>query len=201
MAKLGPAKYSPYPVAVYDNILTPPEGKALLYDDIVDEELAMREAAKAMLTRENPTIFPGPQVLYAWSETAKKKATLIKRMAEALNAQMIPMYDYRPKYPKIDPEVEINPNHPNLTIWHNKIKACIFIGVHCHYANVALKMIRSETDSLTIALCSASGHEDAMITLRDQYTSELEKFIEIIEEVKKELSQSDANKEGGSSDE
>ena len=108
-------------------------------------------------------------------------------MAEVLNSKMIPMYDYRPKYPKIDAEVEINPNHPNLTIWHNNIKAAIFIGVHCHYANVALKIVRAETDCYTIAICGLSGHEDAMATLRDQHSSELEKFIKIAREVKAEL--------------
>ena len=186
MAKLGPAHYSPYPVAL-EGVLNPPEGKALLFNDVVDEEIAMREAAKAMLTRENATIFPGPQVLFAWNEEAQQKAKLIKQMAEVLEAKIIPMYDYRPKYPKIDPEVEINPNHPNLTIWHNKIKACIFIGVHCHYANVALKIIRSETDCFTTAMCSMAGHEDAMITLRDQHVEDLAKFIEVAQEVKKEL--------------
>lgn len=186
MANLGPADYAPYPVAE-EGLLTPPEGKAILLDEVVDQEVAMREVAKVMLTRDNPTIFPGPQVLYAWNEEAKKKATLIKEMAEVLGAKMIPMYDYRPKYPKIDPEVEINPNHPNLTIWHNDIKACIFIGVHCHYANVALKIVRAETDSYTIAICGMSGHEDAMATLRDQHAHELERFIEIAKEVKQEL--------------
>jgi hypothetical protein len=187
MAKLGPMGFSPYPVAVTDKVLNPPQGKALLYDEIVDEEIAMREAAKAMLTRENPTIFPGPQVLYAWSEDAKKKARQIKELANIFGSKIIPMYDYRPKYPKINPAVEINPNHPNLTIWHNNIKACIFIGVHCHYANVALKIIRAETDCFTIAMCSMEGHEDAMITLRDQHPEELEKFIEIAKQVKAEL--------------
>ncbi len=187
MATLGPSHYSPYPVAVYENILPPPPGKALLLTEVVDEEVAMREAAKAMLTRENPTIFPGPQVIYAWNEEAKEKARLIRELAEVLGAKIIPMVDYRPKYPKIDPEKEINPNHPNLTIWHNNIKACIFVGVHCHYANVALKIIRAETDCFTIALCSNAGHEDAMITLRDQHSEELKKFIEIAKEVKKEV--------------
>lgn len=140
-----------------------------------------------MWTSENATIFPGPQVLYGFNEEAKNKAKLIKEMSEVLNAKMIPMYDYRPKYPKIDAEVEINPNHPNLTIWHNNIKAAIFIGVHCHYANVALKIVRAETDCYTIAICGLSGHEDAMATLRDQHSSELEKFIKIAKEVKAEL--------------
>ncbi len=187
MANLGPTHYSPYPVAHYDGVLTPPVGKGLLLTEVVDEDVAMREIARVMLTHENATIFPGPQVLYAWNEEAKQKATLIKEMADVLNAKMIPMYDYRPKYPKIDAEVEINPNHPNLTIWHNNIKACIFVGVHCHYANVALKIIRSETDCYTSAICGLSGHEDAMATIRDQHVDEMKKFIEIAKEVKKEL--------------
>jgi hypothetical protein len=187
MANQGPAYYSPYPAATYEGIITPPEGKALLLSEVVDEEVAMREIAKKMLTSYTATIFPGPLVLYAWNEEANKKATLIKEMAEVLNAKMIPMYDYRPKYPKIDPEVEINPNHPNLTIWHNDIKAAIFVGVHCHYANVALKIVRAETDCYTVAICGLSGHEDAMATLRDQHTSEMEKFIAIAKEVKAEL--------------
>ena len=187
MAKQSPAYYSPYPTAVYEGIITPPEGKALLLTKVVDEETAMREVARVMLTSENATIFPGPQVLYGYNEEAKKKAKLIKEMSEVLNAKMIPMYDYRPKYPKIDAEVEINPNHPNLTIWHNNIKAAIFIGVHCHYANVALKIVRCETDCYTIAMCGLSGHEDAMATLRDMHSHELEKFIKIAREVKSEL--------------
>jgi hypothetical protein len=187
MANQGPAYYSPYPAATYEGVITPPEGKALLLEDVVDEEVAMREVARVMLTSENATIFPGPQVLYGWNEEAKNKAVLIKEMAEILGAQMIPMYDYRPKYPKIDPEVEINPNHPNLTIWNNNIKAAIFVGVHCHYANVALKIVRAETDCYTIAICGSSGHEDAMATLRDQHTSEMKRFIEIAKEVKAEL--------------
>ncbi len=50
-----------------------------------------------------------------------------------------------------------------------------------------LKMVRSETDCYTIAICGLSGHEDAMATLRDQHSSELEKFIKIAREVKSEL--------------
>ena len=187
MATLGPYHFSPYPAAVVDGILTPPIGKGILFDEVVDEEIAMREAAKAMLTRENPTIFVGPLIIYAWSDEAKEMARLVKEMSEVLNAKIIPMVDYRPKYPKINPEVEINPNHPNLTIWHNNIKACIFIGVHCHFANIALKIIRAETDCLTIAMCAKMGHEDANITVRDQHPDDIRKFIEIAKQVKQEL--------------
>jgi len=187
MATQGPAYYSPYPVATYEGLITSPEGKSIVLDEMVDPEEGMRAAVKAMLTKDNPTIFPGPKVLYGWDDEHKKQATLIKELADVLGAKMIPMYDYRPKYPKIDPEVEINPNHPNLTIWHNDIKAAIFVGVHCHYANVALKIVRSETDCYTIALCGMQGHEDAMVSLRDMHAPQLERLIEIAKEVKAEL--------------
>ncbi len=52
MANLGPAYYAPYPVATYDGLLTPPEGKAMLLTEIVDEEVAMREIARVMLTSD-----------------------------------------------------------------------------------------------------------------------------------------------------
>ena len=91
----------------------------------------------------------------------------------SLNVMIIPMPDYRPKYPKIDPEEVINPNHPNLTIWGNKIEACIFIGVHCHYANLTLKMIRAGTNCCTMAICAEQGHEDAMLTIRDSDTAQV----------------------------
>ncbi|MCS6998676.1 MAG: 2-oxoglutarate:ferredoxin oxidoreductase, partial [Aquificaceae bacterium] len=120
----GPAGYIPTPAA-FEGVELPPPGKALLYGKLVDEEAAMREAAKAMLTRRNPTIFPGPLVLWGWNAGAMEKAKAVLELAmEIPNCRIIPMPDYRPKYPKIDPEAEINPNHPNLTILHNKIEAC-----------------------------------------------------------------------------
>jgi hypothetical protein len=72
-------------------------------------------------------------------------------------AMLIPIPDYRPKYPKINPEIEINPNHPNLTIWHNRIDACMFVGVHCHQANLSLKIIRGGTNCYTVAMCAQAG--------------------------------------------
>lgn len=50
---------------------------------------------------------------------------------------IIPMPDDHPKYPKIDPEEMINPNHPNFTIWGSRIEVALFIGIHCHYADLA----------------------------------------------------------------
>jgi len=102
----------------------------------------------------------------------------VRKLADTAGARVIPMPDYRPKYPMINPAIEINPNHPNLTIWHNKIDVCVFVGVHCHYANVALKIIRGGTDCYTIALCAEAGHEDAMISLRDVKASTIDKITD-----------------------
>ncbi len=113
-----------------------------------------------------------------------EKARAVKELAESAGAKIIPMPDYRPKYPMINPAVEINPNHPNLTIWYNKIDVCVFVGVHCHYANVALKIIRGGTDCYTMALCGEVGHEDAMITLRDAGLAKIQKLTEIISQMK-----------------
>ena len=98
---------------------------------------------------------------------------------------LIPMADYRPKYPKIEPAVEINPNHPNLTIWHNKIDACIFVGVHCHQANLSLKIIRGGTDCFTMAMCAQAGHEDACLSFRDATVEKIMHLKEWVDKLKK----------------
>ena len=93
---------------------------------------------------------------------------------------LIPMADYWPKYPKIDPEIEINPNHPNLTIWHNRIDVCMFVGVHCHQANLALKIIRGGTSCYTMAMCAQAGHEDANLSFRDASPAKINRLAEAI---------------------
>lgn len=183
----GPAGYMPKS-APSMGVELPQKGQALLYGNSVSPEEAMRDAAKALLTRANPTIFPGPQVLWDWkADVADKSAAILELAAEIPNCKIIPMPDYRPKYPKIDVKAEINPNHPNLTILDNKIKACIFVGVHCHYANLSLRMIRAGTDCYTIALCAFMGHEEAMASIRDLHASDIRKFKDIVIEVRKEL--------------
>ena len=124
--------------------------------------------------------------MWKWNEKAAKKAQAIRELAETLPARLIPMADYRPKYPKIIPELEINPNHPNLTIWHNKIDVCIFIGVHCHQANLALKIIRGGTDCYTMAMCAQAGHEDACLSFRDISLEKIKKLQATVERLKKE---------------
>ncbi|MCZ6513660.1 MAG: 2-oxoglutarate:ferredoxin oxidoreductase, partial [Nitrospinae bacterium] len=99
----------------------------------------------------------------------------------------IPMPDYRPIYPKIDPEAVMNPCHPNLTIQHNKIHVCAFIGVHCHYANITLKMIRANTNCYTMAWCAYDGHEDALLSIRDLDADKLIKITEAIKKAKKSI--------------
>ncbi|MEW6660792.1 MAG: carbon monoxide dehydrogenase beta subunit family protein [Bacillota bacterium] len=181
----GPEGYLP-PAAASMGVALPEEGEALVEGKIVPEKEAMRKIAEKLLTAKNPVFFPGPLLLWAWKEGVAEKAKAVKDLAEAAGAKVIPMPDYRPKYPMINPAIEINPNHPNLTIWHNKIDTCVFIGVHCHYANVALKIIRGGTDCYTIALCGEMGHEDAMISLRDVDLPKIKKVTEMVKEMKKE---------------
>jgi CO dehydrogenase/acetyl-CoA synthase epsilon subunit len=179
----GPEGYLS-PAAASMGIMLPEPGEGLIEGMIVPEREVMSKIAEKLLAAKNPTFFPGPLILWAWNDKVIEKAEAVKRLAEAVEAKIIPMPDYRPKYPMIDPKVEINPNHPNLTIWHNDIDVCVFVGVHCHYANLALKIIRGGTDCYTIALCGEFGHEDAMISLRDVNTAKVCQLTEVIEEAK-----------------
>src|SRR3970040_349755 len=114
-------------------------------------------------------------VLCAWKGNAVEKAkALLEIAAQIPDVMIIPMPDYRPKYPKIDPEEVINPNHPNLTIWGNKIEVALFIGIHCHYANLALRMVRAGTNCLTVDYCY-DIHEDAMLSVQDLDVKQLDR--------------------------
>ncbi|RMH03361.1 MAG: 2-oxoglutarate:ferredoxin oxidoreductase [Nitrospirae bacterium] len=183
----GPAGFHP-PSAAQLGVLPPNPGKGLLYGREVDEETVMEEIARVMLTGRNATIFPGPLVLWNWNAHAAEKARAVLEIAAQIpDVLIIPMPDYRPKYPKVEPQEVINPNHPNLTIWGNKIEACIFVGVHCHYANLSLKMIRAGTNCCTIALCAEQGHEDAMMTVRDCDAAKLRSVAQVIKRVREEM--------------
>lgn len=181
----GPEALLP-PAATIMGVPLPEEGEGLVEGSIVTEEEALEAAAIAMLTRKNPTLFPGPMVIWGWNEHTREKAKPFFEVAEEIpGVRIIPMPDYRPIYPKIDPEAVINPCHPNLTIWHNKIEACIFIGVHCHYANITLKMIRAGTNCYTIALCAEAGHEDAMASVPNFDAEKVVRFRDALVKVKK----------------
>jgi len=183
--KAGPEAFLP-PAAASMGIVLPDPGEAHIEGRIVPEEEAYEHAARKFLEAKVPTIFPGPLVLWRWNEKAAEKAAAIRQLAEAIPARLIPMADYRPKYPKIEPAVEINPNHPNLTIWHNNIDVCIFVGVHCHQANLALKIIRGGTDCYTMAMCAQAGHEDACLSFRDATVEKIMKLKEAVEKLKKQ---------------
>lgn len=182
----GPEGYLP-PAAAMMGVALPDKGEALIEGKVVSDEEALHKIAEKLLGAENPFFFPGPLLLWAWRDGVEEKARAIKDLAETAGAKIIPMPDYRPKYPMINPDVEINPNHPNLTIWHNSIDACVFVGVHCHYANMALKIIRGGTDCYTIALCAEAGHEDAMISLRDAGLEKIKRLTTIVSDKKHQL--------------
>lgn len=183
----GPAGFHP-PSAAQLGVLPPNPGYGLRYGHIAPEEKVMEDIARLMLTGKNATIFPGPLVLWAWNEHAIEKAKAVFEIAAQIpDVLIIPMPDYRPKYPKVEPEEAINPNHPNLTIWGNKIEACIFVGVHCHYANLSLKMIRAGTNCTTSALCAEQGHEDAMFTVRDCDVDQLRRVASVFKRVREEM--------------
>ena len=188
----GPEHFLP-PSASSMGIRLPDPGQAHIHGTIVSEEEAMEQAAREFLSAKVPTIFPGPLVLWAWNEKAAKKAKAVRHLYETIKecvdskiqqAMLIPMPDYRPKYPKINPEIEINPNHPNLTIWHNKIDACMFVGVHCHQANLSLKIIRGGTNCYTVAMCAQAGHEDAMLSFRDATAEKIGRLADWVKKLK-----------------
>jgi len=188
----GPEAFLPPAAASMGNVLPDP-GEAHIEGRVVPEEEAFEHCAKKLLEAKVPTIFPGPLVLWEWNDHVADKAKAIRELANEVPMRLIPMADYRPKYPKINAEVEINPNHPNLTIWHNKIDVCIFVGVHCHQANLALKIIRGGTSCYTIAMCAQAGHEDACLSFRDANAKKIRKLIAAVKKLKSQGMKSQAN--------
>lgn len=183
---LGPIGLLP-PSAASQGIFQPEKGSGyqLVEGEHVPEDKALEILAKKLLTLRNPTLFPGPMVVWGWNDEAMHKAELAMELVkEVPGMNVIPMPDYRPIYPKIDPEAVINPCHPNLTIQHNKINVCVFIGVHCHFANITLKMIRANTNCYTMAFCQYDGHEDALLSIRDLDSAKFKKIIKAVQTAK-----------------
>jgi len=182
----GPEGLLP-PAAAMRGIVLPEKGEGLVEGCLVGEQEALEVMARQLLTGKNPTIFPGPLVLWAWRDGVAEKAAAVLELADEIpGVRIIPMPDYRPIYPKIDPEAVINPCHPNLTIWHNKIEVCVFVGVHCHFANITLKMIRAGTNCYTITLCHEAGHEDSMASLPFCGVDQVRALTETIRRLKRE---------------
>ena len=185
--ELGPIGLLP-PSAAAMGIFQPGKGSGmdLAEGEHIPTDKAIEKAAHELLTRRNPTLFPGPMIVWGWNEETDHKADLAMDLVkEVPGMNVITMPDYRPIYPKIDPETVINPCHPNLTINHNKIETCVLIGIHCHFANITLKMIRANTKCYTMAFCAYDGHEDALISLRDLDGSKLIKVTEAVRKAKK----------------
>ena len=68
----------------------------------------------------------------------------------------------------------------------NKIEVALFIGIHCHYANLALRMVRAGTNCLTVAYCH-DIHEDAMLSVQEVDPKKMDHVIDIFRTVRKEL--------------
>lgn len=176
----GPEGLLP-PSAASMGILQPKDGEGLVEGEALPEEKVMEVIAEKILTRRNPTLFPGPLLIWGWNQETRKKAAAVLEMAKGIpGARIITMPDYRPIYPKINPEVVFSPCHPNLTLWHNHIEVCMLIDAHCHFVNVTLKMIRAGTNCYTITLCANDTHEDSVATLGPCNTEMIRKLTQTI---------------------
>jgi hypothetical protein len=65
--------------------------------------------------------------------------------------------------------------------------------VHCHQANLALKIIRGGTDCYTMAMCAQAGHEDACLSFRDASVEKINKLTEAVEKLKAQGVESQAD--------
>jgi hypothetical protein len=177
----GPEGYLA-PAAALMGVASPDAGYALSGGDIVPESEALNLIAEKLAAAKNPAVCPGPLLLWHWSDAVPHKAAAVRAMAEACAAKILPMPDYRAKSPRIDPELEINPNHPSLTILHNNIDVCLFAGMHLHFANMALRMIRGATNCYTIALSDTAANDEAILSVRD---TDIEKIETITEKIRR----------------
>jgi len=165
------------PAAAIMGALLPGAGKAFAEGDIVAEDAAIERIAGKLAGARNPAICPGPLVMWEWSEAAAPKAAAIRELIDASGAKVYPMTDYRPK----NMPTAMNPYHPNVIIQNNDIDVCLFVGIHYHYANLMLRMIRGGTNCYTIALCDYAASDEAMLSLRDVNVA---KIAAITEKVK-----------------
>lgn len=159
----------------------PEKEMALVEGEMVPSEDALAKIAQKILFSKKPVlVVPARIVLWSWEEDAPKKAKALRELAEAMGAEIRPIFDLRPQYPIARTAVEINPYHGDLVVAHEKYDVAVFYGVDCPYADVALKIISQGTKCYTIALCGKLGHVDASITLRDTGIEKIEKLTEII---------------------
>ncbi|MBT9160308.1 MAG: hypothetical protein DDT26_01585 [Dehalococcoidia bacterium] len=174
---------SPDPVSTMPH---PEKGKAIVEEQVVQEKEAWKKIAEVLLNAKKPVIIsPARIILWTWEEGAPEKARVIRDLAAAIGAEILPIIDVRPGYPQMRTAAEVNPYHGDLVIGHNKYDVVVFVAVDCPYADVALKIIKDGTDIYTIALCGKLGHVDATITLCNAGIAKVDELIEVINEMKK----------------
>jgi len=152
-------------VAAMMGVELPEKGDGLVEGEIVPESKAIEVIADKLANAKNAAICPGPLLMWQWSDDVAPKAAAVKELAQACGAKIIPMLDYRQK--GINPAAEISPNHPNVTILANNFDVCVFVGMHSHHANMALRLIRGGTSCYTIALSDYAACDEAVASLRD----------------------------------
>ena len=96
--ELGPIGLLP-PSAAAMGIFQPEKGSgmALVEGEIVPTDVAIDTAAREILSRRNPTLFPGPMIVWGWTEETMHKAELAMELrSEVPGMNVITMPDYRP---------------------------------------------------------------------------------------------------------
>jgi len=175
----GPEGFVPVAAALRGVVL-PDEGGAFVEGGVVGEGDALGLVAAKLAGAKRPAVCPGPLLMWEWADGVSAKAAAVRELAAACGAKIYPMPDYRAKSPRINPEIEISVNHPNITILHNDIDVCLFVGVHSHYANFALRLIRGGTACYTISLNDYAASDEAMISLRDVDAAKIRAITEKI---------------------
>lgn len=151
------------------------EGKMIPF-----EEALIKIAEKVIQAKKPVVVAPARIMLWAMDEGAPEKAKALRELADAMRAEIRPIFDVRPRYPMARTAVEINPYHGDLVIAHEKYDVAVFYAVDCPYADVSLKIIAAGTKCYTVALCGKLGHVDASITLRDTGIERIKKLAETI---------------------
>jgi hypothetical protein len=80
--QIGPIGILP-PSATVQGIFQPEKGSGyqLVEGEHKPEEEAIEHWAIQMVTRRNPTLFPGPLIVWGWNKEAEHKAALVLELA------------------------------------------------------------------------------------------------------------------------
>jgi len=175
----GPEAYLAPAAAVMGAVL-PDAGGAFVEGDVVPEDGAVELIAGKLAGAKNAVICPGPLMMWQWDGSAGHRAAALRELAAVCGAAIRPITDYKPK----NPQAEMNLFHPNVMVINDEIDVCLFAGVHYHYLNVALRMMRGGTACYTIALCDYAASDEAMISLRDVDAAKIKSITEKVKTLK-----------------